>query len=170
MAYTDRERGLIDDILNCLGEHYDGQELYNLLSEELSMSNDDIEMLGFDLSYYYSHDTPSLSDTSFMAEMAAAKELTRAAKLLMDTDPSLSGTSSFLCFHSGKQMMSALISLHGLEIIDETGFIEDHWETCKSAFPELERIWTKRCTPCSGVSIRAKRRALWLKSQTWHWR
>ena len=37
-------------------------------------------------------------------------------------------------------MMNALISLHSLEIIDETGFIEDHWETCKSAFPELERM------------------------------
>jgi len=61
MAYTDREQGLIDDILNYLGEHYDGQELYNILSEELSMSNDDIEMLGFDLSYYYTHDTPALT-------------------------------------------------------------------------------------------------------------
>lgn len=45
---------LIDTVLNYLGEHNDSHRLYEMFHDEMGLSHDDIEELGFDLSDYYS--------------------------------------------------------------------------------------------------------------------
>ena len=50
---TEHERGLIDSVLNYLGEMYDSSELYKILNVAIGLSHEDIETLGFDISDCY---------------------------------------------------------------------------------------------------------------------
>lgn len=44
---------LIDTVLNYLGEHNDSRRLYEMFHDEMGLSHEDIEELGFDLSDCY---------------------------------------------------------------------------------------------------------------------
>lgn len=51
--YTEHRQHLFDTVLNYLGEHHDGNQLYEMFHEEMGLSNEDIIELGFDLSEYF---------------------------------------------------------------------------------------------------------------------
>ena len=54
----ERESQLINNILNYLADHYDESELYRILHDDLEMSHEEIDLLGFDLPDCYT-DEPS---------------------------------------------------------------------------------------------------------------
>jgi hypothetical protein len=71
---------------------------------------------------------------------ASSKELVNVAKTLLETNAHYAGIASFLCYQSAKQMMVAFIDLRELEIIDETGWTSDYWDTCTNEHPELNEV------------------------------
>lgn len=46
-------RNLVDIVLNYLGDHHDSSELYKMFHEDMELSNEEIEFLGFDLPQLY---------------------------------------------------------------------------------------------------------------------
>lgn len=52
-SWENRQQRLINELLNYLGEHHDGSELYRMLHGDMEMTHEEIESLGFDLSHCY---------------------------------------------------------------------------------------------------------------------
>lgn len=53
----ERKSDLLDKALDWLAEHFEGEDLHNVLTEHLEMSDDEINEMGFDLMAMY----PSLN-------------------------------------------------------------------------------------------------------------
>ena len=58
------QQTLIDTVLNYLGDHHDSSELYQMLHEDMEMTNDDISFLGFDLPQCYETEIPNQLPTT----------------------------------------------------------------------------------------------------------
>ena len=67
-----KEEQLKDSILDYLSEHLGDFELYSILHNDLNMSHEDIERLGFELSYCYDKDEP---DIPYLEGMFSHKEV-----------------------------------------------------------------------------------------------
>lgn len=140
----ERKQHLIDSILEYFGVYHGDCELYEILHGSLKMSHEDIELLGFELSEYYEKAPAYVPDEETVQqcsrEFAQAEELITAAGILINSGSQFAGIASFLCYQSAYQMMCAFIDLRSLEILDDTGFTQDYWDTCVEAAPQLTQM------------------------------